>query len=534
MLSLLLKSLKEHKEPPVDWLLQTGCLGLHSKFVSVLAIYFAYLACWQLVIQLQFNVAASFLIAGLSFLTIPYGYTGGWFKPALSETIIATLYAVFCCGSVWVLYGVKDPVFRNTSLGMIFMATRAAVLMIGFRMVPALIIMCVIGLNDVALNWFIFSKFEQSFEGLYRLPGRILLVSLLYLVACYNQQGRWRMLYDTQVSLTAEKAAMESLLQRLQEEKDASQIILEKLNVEKEASNSLLEQLEVEKSALEALLGMICDASFWLSSNGDTVVRSDKRFDAIVGRNMLNQCLSGCVHDRERDRLMKTIQVAYSNFTSPGNVRLLTTSIKHRDGTDVEADMYIVDRRQHYSEESHIPAYLIGLRLGQLRLCHMPEAVPMLEDINKNIVRGKGSAHALASFFGGSQSLGGCLSVEEASELGAGESCDERLETRNLPVAHCQFKEQDRDGGSYIELRIKFLLEEVMSSWNFRLSGCCHWHASIDLLSRLVHNMHGRRTCCGGNPWPEEGAWQCEQCFAVISGKYLDTVCWICLAPRHG
>merc|ERR1719506_3569685 len=122
--------------------------------------------------------------------------------------------------------------------------------------------------------------------------------------------------------------------QQLKEEKEASQIILEKFIAEKHASDSLLEQVEVEKKALESLLSMICDASFWLSSNGDTVVRGDKRLDAIVGREMLNQCLSDHVLDRERVRLMKAMHVEYSAMTLP--VRLLTTSLKLCEGPHVE------------------------------------------------------------------------------------------------------------------------------------------------------------------------------------------------------
>ena len=95
------------------------------------------------------------------------------------------------------------------------------------------------------------------------------------------------------------------------------------LAAEKNASEALLTKLKAEKQALEALLGMICDASFWVSSDGDTVVQSERRFDAVMGCSMLEQSLLGHFPRNEHERLKRVMCVEDVGATSP--VRSLTT-----------------------------------------------------------------------------------------------------------------------------------------------------------------------------------------------------------------
>jgi hypothetical protein len=155
-------------------------------------------------------------------------------------------------------------------------------------------------------------------------------------------------LVATQMTLRKEKECSESMCQALAGEKDASQ--------------TLLAELKFEKQALEALLGMISDASCWLSSDGDTVTRSETRFDALVGRSMVGQSLCSRVPCSEHGRLRGAFYVEDAVLASP--VRLLTTSIQ-QEGTLANVDLFIVDRRYSSPDPSNALGYLVGLRLSQ-------------------------------------------------------------------------------------------------------------------------------------------------------------------------
>jgi len=152
---------------------------------------------------------------------------------------------------------------------------------------------------------------------------------------------------------------------QLQVEKEASLLTLEKLQTEKEASDTLLEQLELEKSSMEALLTMVCDASIWLSTDGNSIVRSDKHFDAMLGSAMLNESFIDCLPDLERGRVTKALQP--ESVASYLPVRLLQTSIMRHSGAPLEVDLFIVNR-QHPQSVCDL-GYLVGVR------CHNTESI---------------------------------------------------------------------------------------------------------------------------------------------------------------
>jgi hypothetical protein len=396
---------------------------------------------------------------------------------------------------------VQDTIPRSRTMVMVFMWSFDLPCMLNLKMKSSFILLLFVLVNQILATLATSSFYSDPFPLRFYVLQVVTYVFYLFLTKHHN-------------NATMELFLME---QSLETEKIAYQSICENLTLEKQASESVMEQLEVEKKALESLLNGICDASIWLSGNGDTVVRSERRFDAVVGRKMLNESLSNCLVASERERVMKAMHTQYSGADGP--VRLLTTSLKSSSGAHVDMDMFIVDRRRQFLDDCHIPAYLVGIRLHQ-----SPEECP-------GVSAATGLTHASASSRcrASSQGLSGCLS--ESSIIVSHEEQDLTGVGACLPIAHPDFKPQD-DTAELLEFNIKAFLEEILGCLNFNLSGCCLWHASLEKLATLINEMRDIRSCCGGNPWPAEGSWQCQTCLAVIADLQDETQCWICRAER--
>jgi len=150
-----------------------------------------------------------------------------------------------------------------------------------------------------------------------------------------------------------------------------------------EASEQLIVQLKAEQSAAADLLSMLCDATAWLASDGDTVVRSETRFDAIVGHSALNECLSSFIPEEEQNRF--EVASTKSPASAP-KLRVLTTTILNSiTGVRADVDVFMVSRTDESSEADplvRVPRYLVGVRLSQLEpaaalQCHQPPAWPL-------------------------------------------------------------------------------------------------------------------------------------------------------------
>merc|ERR1719162_1835531 len=97
-------------------------------------------------------------------------------------------------------------------------------------------------------------------------------------------------------------------------------------------------QLEAEQESSKSLLSMVCDATFWVSQDGDTILRSTRQFDALLGCHAdLTQL---CQHVPKSESLR--VRDAIARQAQQPSVSLLPTSL-FRDGkvaTDV--DLFIV------------------------------------------------------------------------------------------------------------------------------------------------------------------------------------------------
>merc|ERR1712232_670985 len=95
---------------------------------------------------------------------------------------------------------------------------------------------------------------------------------------------------------------------------------------------------------------------------------------------------------------------------------------------------------------------------------------------------------------------------------------------KELSVRDC-FESPPQD--SVLKERVMLLMADVMDTFNFKLIGCCHCHANLDVLSTWLHEMRIANVC--GKPWTHSDAeWQCNVCKAVISTDQSETHCWIC------
>merc|ERR1711924_136506 len=209
----------------------------------------------------------------------------------------------------------------------------------------------------------------------------LVLMHAMHLVMARQHQVSLRQLFDAEQELSSEKlaveslveqltavkAAVESLVVQLTAEKDAVESLVEQLRAEKAASLLLFDRLKVEKEASESLLAMVCDASLWLGADGDTVVRSENSFNAIIGCDAKDRRLSTFIVESEKVRLQAAIHEHSMGHGSP--VRLLTTTLVPAKGTlRMDADVFIVDRHHGVevedSESRCELGFLIGLRLA--------------------------------------------------------------------------------------------------------------------------------------------------------------------------
>lgn len=321
------------------------------------------------------------------------------------------------------------------------------------------------------------------------------------IVSAWLERIHWQKFQSTQ-ELYRERQHLQAVQATLRQEKETSESMCQELAAEKAASEILLTKLKAEKQALEALLGMVCDGAFWLSSDGDTVVRSEKRIDAIMGCEMLNDSLRRHLLPSEHGRLTNTIQTEVEGTESP--VKLLTTTIQH-DSNSIHMDLFIVDRRCSFFDTSSDLGFLVGVRLCQNSepLCQNSEpenssevsislhsasyasslvheeAYPLLKSVkqqSRKRVR---------------QPSESCFGTSQLSDF----SGDWETNSESLPAMRrdpLPLREPFQAcTGVYHKDCVKSTLEDLCATFNFQAVGCCHWHAYVNMLQSWIRELHG-------------------------------------------
>mmetsp|Transcript_102474 Transcript_102474/g.289448 ORF Transcript_102474/g.289448 Transcript_102474/m.289448 type:complete len:512 (-) Transcript_102474:238-1773(-) len=330
--------------------------------------------------------------------------------------------------------------------------------------------------------------------------GILATLHAMYLAISRQQHVSLRALYDSEQQCYAEKCAAESLAQQLKNEKLAAE--------------ALLVQLQDERAMLESLLGMVCDASLWLSTDGDVVVHSNQRLDALVGCSMTGIQLSSIIVESERERFTAALEIAASS-----TVYLLHTAIR-RPGScaKVDIDMFIVRRKQSGPTDSSL-GYLLGLRLpGAVDDAHRIEpwhdqadALPISTGVSST------RAFTMSSVLGDFESEPAFRTVQRFGTDGV-------AKFRGLPVL-----EPFQESAPYLAHCAESVIVDLAGAMNFRVDACCAWHSALNRLLDVLTDVAQWHGC--EEAWRPPAAWQCANCSALIPPELPADRCWICTEP---
>lgn len=127
----------------------------------------------------------------------------------------------------------------------------------------------------------------------------------------------------------------------------------------------------MEKEASEAILAAVCDATFWLSEDGDRIHKSSVKLEAMLGPGLEGKCLSKFMVDNERLRFQDTIAAGKVPRARNAVVRSVPTRFMHPAEQSITADLFVVDRcvgprPKLKSCGSPRVGFFVGLRLSQL------------------------------------------------------------------------------------------------------------------------------------------------------------------------
>jgi len=127
--------------------------------------------------------------------------------------------------------------------------------------------------------------------------------------------------------------------------------------------------LAAEKALMESIISMLCDATVWLSDDGNTIVRADQRLNLILGRNVEGQRVDSILPPCEQERLQGGVSQARAAPV------LLPSTLRSSMGRNIKVDMFIVGSRDMNAQgrKDQAPAFLIGLRVGSEGRDELPE-----------------------------------------------------------------------------------------------------------------------------------------------------------------
>lgn len=274
---------------------------------------------------------------------------------------------------------------------------------------------------------------------------------------------------------------------------------------------------------------------------------------------MEGRLLSESVAVTERARL----QHAFSSCGVDGRetaghnptVVLLPTTFLRQTAPPVNVDLFIVHRQPSFTISAcgpHSPgssrcsavamtsAFLLGFRL-----CQTNEVTPVLHEGNNAAT--ERSAHGQSnrrrcrrvrfdeqSLVSDISEMSSQSSHSQAGSFGKGSAIRKRGKTLFAESSHAIppiLGFHTSEDGDYLRHCAESVLEDLLSSLNFELYGCCRWHMSLRLLSKWIDDMHPWRSCT--DLWPlQSPSWQCTTCRALIFSDQ-DAACWVCSSERQ-
>jgi hypothetical protein len=138
----------------------------------------------------------------------------------------------------------------------------------------------------------------------------------------------------------------------------------------------------MEKEASEAILAAVCDATFWLSEDGDIIHKSSVKLEAILGSGLAGTRLSNFMVKGEQSRFHDAIEAGRVSRPRNSVVRSVPVRFMHPTEQSIITDLFVVDRRVGPDAElkacgSTQAGFFVGLRLNQICDMGSPEAETM-------------------------------------------------------------------------------------------------------------------------------------------------------------
>jgi hypothetical protein len=131
------------------------------------------------------------------------------------------------------------------------------------------------------------------------------------------------------------------------------------------------QELSIEKDATQSLITMICDASVWIAADCETIVRSHKHFDGLLGMEMVGQRIT--TYLEEPQVLQRALENA--SGSSRSSVQLIASTLLGQESQPLtRVEMFIVDRREAFASTASLESsawsarserlgFLLGVRL---------------------------------------------------------------------------------------------------------------------------------------------------------------------------
>mmetsp|Transcript_61371 Transcript_61371/g.182846 ORF Transcript_61371/g.182846 Transcript_61371/m.182846 type:complete len:846 (+) Transcript_61371:3-2540(+) len=118
------------------------------------------------------------------------------------------------------------------------------------------------------------------------------------------------------------------------------------------------EALSAEKALMESIISIMCDATFWLSDDGAKILRSDFRFNMILGRDFAGEDVRLVVADEELERFQLSLTQARQ---AP---LLLPATLVAQTRARTAVELFIVGNRDINTSDGKTPGFLIGVKVA--------------------------------------------------------------------------------------------------------------------------------------------------------------------------
>jgi len=217
-----------------------------------------------------------------------------------------------------------DMIYRHRAMGMIGALWRAMLPFFSMRVRDCLLILPILSVVEVAATCASMSFFDE--KGAIRCSVTLSVLSLSTVGWCYGTVYMFHAQYQMQ------------------------------------------QRISLEQEASQSILSMVCDATFWLAADGDTLLHGSPHLDALLSADSKGSRFSSYLADTEQDRFKMILGAGGQH------VHLLPTTLQNaKSSSRIGVDLFIVDRKQMQEtrsdgNESPLPSksygFFVGLRLS--------------------------------------------------------------------------------------------------------------------------------------------------------------------------